>query len=674
MMETQAEGRLVQDDVESARSLDSHSSLRSLRRTRISSAELEVKAGMAKTGKSLTEVHRSVSVPKGASLFKRMFAFFGPAYLISVGYMDPGNWATDLEGGSRFGYTLLWVLLMSNAVAVLLQTLSARLGIVTGRDLAQACRDHYPRPVTFVLWILAEVAIAACDLAEVVGTAIGLNLLFGLPLLFGVLITAFDTLLFLVIQNFGMRKFEGLVMFFITMIGLCFIFELIQCQPQWDQVARGFVPCLPEGALYIAIGIIGATVMPHNLYLHSALVQTRAYDTSHEGKKLACRFNFIDSLVALNGAFLVNAAILIVSAATFYKHGLEVTELQQAHKLLSPLLGTQLAGIAFALGLLCAGQASTLTGTLAGQIVMEGYLHFKIRASLRRLLTRLLAVIPAVLTIGFAGDASTFKLLILSQVILSLQLPFAMIPLVHFTGDRATMGEFANNLGMKVLSWVACALIVGLNAKLVLDQLQGWIETSAEPAWIYATIFPVVAALAVLLVYITLKPLIHLPARETIPAWRRLSHFVRATDDQMDLDVTRYRRVGVAVAFTDDDRKVLSHALPLARHHDAVLCLFHVVEGAGGAVFGADAYDREAREDEAYLEKLATSLGYKGVEVEVFLGFGDVPKELVRLTKEQQVDILVMGGHGHRGIRDVLFGSTISPVRHQLQIPVIVVR
>jgi manganese transport protein len=629
---------------------------------------------MAKTGKSLSEVHRSVSIPKGASIFKRMFAFFGPAYLISVGYMDPGNWATDLEGGSRFGYTLIWVLVLSNAMAVLLQTLSARLGIVTGRDLAQACRDHYPRSVTFMLWILAEVAIAACDLAEVLGTTIGLNLLFGIPLIWGVIITAFDTVLFLAIQRFGVRRFESVILFLITLIGFCFIFEVFRSQPVWGDVARGFVPSLPEGALYIAIGIIGATVMPHNLYLHSALVQTRAYDVTPEGKRLACRFNLIDSVLALNAAFFVNAAILIVSAAVFFKRGLEVTELQQAHSLLSPLLGTSLAGIVFAVGLLCAGQASTLTGTLAGQIVMEGYLHFKIRPSLRRLLTRMLAVVPAVLTIALAGDQSTYQLLILSQVILSLQLPFAIIPLVHFTADREAMGEFASTSWMKILSWVVCALIVGLNGKLVVEQLQGWIETSPQPAWIYVTVLPIVAAIGILLLYITLKPFIHLPPKDKVPAWRRLSHFIRAPEDGLDLEAPHYRRVGVAVAFSNADQKVLSHALPLARHHDAVLCLFHVVEGASGAVFGSDAYDSEAREDEAYLNKLGASLGYKGVEVEAFLGFGDVPRELVRLTKEQDIDILVMGGHGHRGLSDLVFGSTISPVRHQLNIPIIVVR
>ena len=629
---------------------------------------------MAKVNVSLSEVHRTVSIPAGSSILKRMFAFFGPAYLISVGYMDPGNWATDLEGGARFGYSLMWVLLMSNFMAFLLQTLSARLGIVAGRDLAQACRDNYPRPVTYVLWVLAEIAIAACDLAEVLGTAIGLNLLFGLPLLWGVIVTAFDTILFLAIQNFGIRKFECFILSLITVIGFCFIFEVFISAPEWAQVVQGFKPSLPDGALYIAIGIIGATVMPHNLYLHSALVQTRAYDSSDRGKRQACKFNMIDSAVALNAAFFVNAAILIVSAAVFFKRGIAVTELQQAHELLSPLLGTALAGIAFALALLCAGQASTITGTLAGQIVMEGFLHFKIRPFLRRLLTRMLAVVPAVLTIVYAGDSGTYKLLILSQVILSLQLPFAVIPLVHFTSDKGTMAEFANNYWVKTLSWIVAGIITALNIKLVTEQIAEWMRTSSEPILIFGIVIPLVTAIGVLLIYVILKPFIHIPPKETIPAWKKLSHFIRAEEDNLDIDVLHYKKVGVAIAFTDDDKKVLSHALPLARQHDATLCLFHVVEGAGGVMFGPDAYDAEAREDEQYLNQLAVALGHKGLEVETFLGFGSVTRELIRMVQKERVDILLMAGHGHRGISDILFGSTISPVRHELDIPVIIVR
>lgn len=629
---------------------------------------------MAKTSKSLSEIHRTVSITNKVSLFKRMFAFSGPAYLISVGYMDPGNWATDLEGGSRFGYALLWVLLMSNAMAIVLQTLSARLGIVAGRDLAQACRDNYPRPVTYMLWILAEIAIVACDLAEVLGTVIGLNLLLGIPLMWGVLIAALDTFVFLAIQNFGVRRFESVIMFLITVIGLCFIFEVFQSTPDWKEVAGGFVPKLPDGALYIVIGIIGATVMPHNLYLHSALVQSRAYDPSLEGKKQACKFNFVDSVLALNCAFLVNASIMIIAAAVFFKHGIVVTELQQAHNLLTPILGTALAGVAFALALVCAGQASTLTGTLAGQIVMEGYLRFKIRPVLRRLITRLLAVGPAALTIGIAGDSSTYNLLILSQVVLSLQLPFAVIPLIHFTSDRSIMGDFANNSLLKALAWSVASIIVVLNAKLVTDQIHDWIQASSEPIWIYTIVLPICVALVLLLLFITLKPFIHLPPKETMPAWRKLSHFIRADEDRLDLDTPNYKRVGVALAFSDDDKKVLSHALPIARQHDATLCLFHVVEGAGGTLYGPDAYDTEAREDEAYLNQLAVALGHRGVEVETFLGYGNVPTELVRLSLEEKIDALVMGGHGHRGISDLVFGSTVAPVRHSLNIPIIIIR
>ena len=629
---------------------------------------------MTKAGTSLDEVHRTVTVPKSANILKRMFAFLGPAYLISVGYMDPGNWATDLEGGARFGYSLIWVLAMSNAMAVLLQTLSARLGIVTGRDLAQTCRDYYPRSVNYALWILAEIAIAACDLAEVLGTAIGLNLLFGIPVLWGVVITGFDTMLFLAIQNLGMRKFESFIMFLITIIGFCFLFEVFRSSPDWGHVASGFVPHLPDGSLYIAIGIIGATVMPHNLYLHSALVQTRAYDDSEEGKQQACRFNLIDSVVALNAAFFVNAAILIVAAAAFYQRNIVVTELQQAHSLLTPLLGTELAGLAFAVALLCAGQASTLTGTLAGQIVMEGYLRFKIRPFLRRFITRMLAVIPAVITIIFAGEAGTYKLLILSQVILSLQLPFAVIPLIHFTNDKQSMGRFANGVWLKAFSWVVAIVIVGLNGKLVMDQLSDWIAASKEPTMIYVVVMPLVAATAALLIYVSARPFYRLPLKEPLPAWKKLAHFIRAKDDFLEIDVPHYRRVGVAVAFHDDDQKVLSHAYSLARQHDAALCLFHVVEGAAGQFFGTDAYDAEAREDEAYLLKLAKSFNHRGVEAESFLGFGDVTGELVRMVREQDIDILVMGGHGHSGIRDILFGSTISPVRHELEIPLVIVR
>ena len=431
---------------------------------------------------SLSEVHRSVEIQKNMGWVKRLFAFAGPAYLVSVGYMDPGNWATDLEGGARFGYQLVWVLLMSNLMAILLQTLSARLGMVTGKDLAQACRENYSKPIAFILWVLCEIAIAACDLAEVLGTAIGLNLLFHIPLLYGVIITAFDTMLFLVIQNFGIRKMEAFILVLVSTIGACFAIEVFLSQPVWPDVATGFVPKLTSESLYVAIGILGATVMPHNLYLHSALVQTRAVEQTEEGKQQACKWNFVDTAIALNAALFVNAAILIVSASVFFKNNVVVTEIQQAHELLTPLLGTAVASTLFAIALLSAGQSSTLTGTLAGQIVMEGFIKLKIRPVLRRLITRAIAIIPAVVVIGLKGEEGTYGLLILSQVILSLQLPFAVIPLIQFTSNKEKMGKFVNKLWVQILAWVSAIIIVGLNAKLVVNTLSSWIEEAGDSA------------------------------------------------------------------------------------------------------------------------------------------------------------------------------------------------
>jgi manganese transport protein len=369
-----------------------------------------------------------------------MFAFAGPAYLVSVGYMDPGNWATDLEGGARFGYQLLWVLVMANLMAILLQTLSARLGIVAGRDLAQACRESYPRPVVYALWALCEVAIAACDLAEVLGAAIGFNLLFGLPLLAGVAITAADTVLLLFLQGLGIRTLEAFVLSLITIIGGCFFVEIVLAKPPVGEIVTGLVPRISRESLYVAIGILGATVMPHNLYLHSALVQTRNIGQSDAEKRAACRYNLVDSVVALNGALLVNAAILVLAGAVFFKRGIVVTEIAQAQALLTPLLGTTAASVVFAVALLCAGQSSTLTGTMAGQIVMEGFVSLRMRPWLRRLVTRLLAIGPAVVFLWIRGDSGVDQLLIFSQVVLSLQLSFAVVPLVHFTSDRRIVG------------------------------------------------------------------------------------------------------------------------------------------------------------------------------------------------------------------------------------------
>jgi manganese transport protein len=614
---------------------------------------------------SLSDVHRSVAVPAGTGMFKRLLAFAGPAYLVSVGYMDPGNWATDLEGGARFGYTLIWVLLMSNIMAVLLQTLSARLGIVTGRDLAQACREHFPAPVAFALWVLCEVAIAACDLAEVLGTAIGLNLLFHVPLLYGVIITGFDTMIFLVIQQLGIRKMEAFIFMLVSTIGICFGIEVFLAQPAWGAVVVGFTPHLTSQSLFVAVAILGATVMPHNLYLHSALVQTRDVEQSIEGKRIACRWNFIDTAVALNGAFLVNAAILIVAAAVFYRNGIIVTEIQQAYHLLTPLLGTTAASMLFGIALLSAGQSSTLTGTLAGQIVMEGFLRFKIRPVLRRLITRSVAIIPAIVVVSLQGEEGTYGLLLLSQVILSLQLPFAVIPLIQFTSEKQRMGEFVNKVWVKVFAWAIAAVIVGLNAMLISSTLASWIERAgANAVWIWLTVVPVAVGCALLLLYITVPKF-----------WRRWRRTAGPPPEIPAIAEEHFSRIGVALDYGPLDGKVLSHAQTLAHQHGAAVYLFHIVEGVSGQVYGKDADDDEARSDRDHLERLAQRLREGGgIAVVPLLGFGTVPSALVRLSTESQIDLLIMGGHRHRGIKDLLFGASISEVRHKLSIPVLVVQ
>jgi manganese transport protein len=465
------------------------------------------------------------------SWFRRLFAFAGPAYLVSVGYMDPGNWATDLAGGSRFGYQLIWVLLMSNLMAVLLQTLSARLGVVTGKDLAQACRDWYPALLKWPLWIMCEIAIVACDLAEVLGAAIGLHLLFGMPLLWGVLVTAADVLLLLAMSRLGMRRLEAIIVTLVATIGGCFAIEMFLSRPDIPAVLLNFIPRdgtgrpslithtpggglsvlgLKRDSLYIAMGILGATVMPHNLYLHSALVQTRAVQQSVEGKRQAARMNLIDTVVALNAAFFVNAAILVLAAAAFHTTGhQEVARLEEAHRLLAPLLGTSLASTLFAVALLSSGQSSTITGTLAGQIVLEGFLRIRIRPWLRRLLSRGLAIVPAVLFIMWRGDQGVDALLVLSQVVLSLQLSFAVIPLISFTSDRSKMGEFVNPRWVVVVAVVVAALILGLNLMLVTQQLGSWsVSLGPRAMLLWVVLGPVLAVLGGVLAYLILAPFI----------------------------------------------------------------------------------------------------------------------------------------------------------------------
>lgn len=618
-------------------------------------------------GLSLAEVHSSVWIPDKVGLFKRLFAFVGPAYLISVGYMDPGNWATDIEGGSRFAYQLLWVLLMSNAMAVLLQTLSARLGIVTGRDLAQACRDSFPRPIAFVLWIVCEIAIVACDLAEVLGTAIGLNLLFGIPLLVGVFITAADVLLLLYFQHLGIRKVEAFILVLVATVGGCFIVEIFLAKPDWAGVASGFIPRLNGESLYVAIGILGATVMPHNLYLHSALVQTRDIRNTAKHTAQACRYNLVDSAVALNAAFFVNAAILIVSAAVFNRRGVLVNDLAQAHSLLDPLMGTTIAATVFGIALLCSGQSSTLTGTLAGQVVMEGFINFRLRPWVRRLVTRSLAIIPAAVTIALMGAEGTYRLLILSQVVLSMQLPFAVIPLIHFTSDDRKMGVFASRFWVKVLAWIAATVIVGLNIWLAQKTLTGWIGQAGEGGLlIKVVVVPLVGLLAGLLGYVTFAPLI-----------KKIRRRIEGESPALSAEELRsepYRRIGVAVEATALDRQILAQAIPLASRDDAELILIHVAEGMGPRYWLAESSDQEVRADSQYLQKLQDEIGLLGVKVETRLGYGEPAREIVRLARENRLDLLVLGGHGHRFPLSLFTGTTASPVRRNLDIPIFIVR
>lgn len=429
---------------------------------------------------SLPEVHSSIPVPHGGRVWRKMLAFSGPGLMVAVGYMDPGNWATDLAGGAKFGYTLLSVILISNFMAILLQHLSLKLGIVTGRDLAQACRDHYSKPVSFCLWVLCEIAIAACDLAEVIGSAIALNLLFGIPLVYGVLLTAADVMVVLLLQARGFRLLESIVAGLIVVIGGCFLYELLVAQPEIRAVMGGLMPTPqivtnPE-MLYIAIGILGATVMPHNLYLHSSIVQTRAFNRDEAGKRMAIKYATIDSTAALLCAFFINAAILILAAAAFHGTPNEnVADINDAYQLLTPVLGAAAASTLFAVALLASGQNSTLTGTLAGQIVMEGFLNIRLRPWLRRLITRLIAIVPAVIVAALYGEKGVGQLLVLSQVILSLQLSFAVIPLVWFTSEKRKMGVFANKPWLIVTAWLITVIIVALNGYLLVQTAREWL-------------------------------------------------------------------------------------------------------------------------------------------------------------------------------------------------------
>ncbi len=628
------------------------------------------------TRPSLAEVHESVEIPRRFSFWRRFFAFSGPAYLVSVGYMDPGNWATDIAAGSKFGYALLWVLLMSNLMAVLLQSLAARLGIASGRDLAQACRTMYRPAVSWVLWILAEVAIAACDLAEVLGSAIGLQLLFGMPLLLAVFVTALDTFLLLLLHSRGVRWMEAFIIVLIVTIGICLGIEVFLSNPQWGAMAGGLAPSLPgESALYLAIGILGATVMPHNLYLHSALVQSRRFSRTPAGIWNGIRLNVIDSMVALNGAFLVNAALLVMAAATFYSAGLfDVAEIQDAHRLLEPLLGAHLAPVAFAIALIAAGQSSTITGTLAGQVVMEGFVHIRLRPIARRLLTRSLAIVPAVVTILVFGERATGDLLVLSQVVLSLQLSFAAIPLIHLVSDRRWMGPYRIGPFLQGLAWLVGGVIAALNLWLCWDEVGSWLGAASGGyrVLVWATAVPLGLALAGLLVYVTVVPIVErLRGTGLVSAGG-----VHGPAILPELVPRRTpRRIAVAVDFSDADPAALSYAVTLAQAagRGGQVLLFHVVESGGARVMGADLRDRESREDRERLELYATELAEHGVEADVDLGFGDPADELAALVEVHKPDLVVFGSHGHRTVGDLVHGTAVERFRHRVGVPVLVV-
>lgn len=623
---------------------------------------------MNNSNKSLSEVYASVDTTTKKTFWKKLFAFAGPAYLISVGYMDPGNWATDLAGGSQFGYSLLWVLLMSNLMALLLQSLSARLGLVRGLDLAQASRATYHPVINYFNWILAEIAIAACDLAEVVGMAIGLQLLFDLPLLVGVSITVADTLIILFLQKNGIRKMEAFIIALITVIGLAFIAEMIFAKPNGGDLIKGFIPSIPNyDALYIAIGIIGATVMPHNLYLHSSLVQTRKIDTSSKGIKEAIKFNFIDTSIALNLALFVNGAILILAASAFYTTGhSEVSEIQDAHSLLNNVLGNRFAPILFAVALIAAGQSSTLTGTLSGQIVMEGYLNLRIQPWLRRLITRLVAILPAFLTIFYFGEGATGQLLILSQVILSMQLGFAVIPLIHLTSDKSKMGEFANKVWVKILAWMVALIIVSLNVKLVINTIGGWISDSPDPTIYYFTIVPIALGAGFLLIYITLFPLLK-------KAKDRKKNVPDGLPQDLQIAASKsYERIAVTVDFSSSDTMAISNAIAQGGK-TAEYILIHIVETAGARMMGNEIDDLETESDKKSLEKYKLELESQGYIISIRLGFGNPKRSIPEIVNTENCDLLVMGAHGHHALMDLIFGTTLDSVRHKVKIPVLIV-
>lgn len=621
-----------------------------------------------KNSESLSEVHGSV-ITSGKTGWRKLMAFIGPAYLVSVGYMDPGNWATDIAGGSQFGYKLIWVLLMSNLMALLLQSLSARLGIVRGLDLAQASRNTYPAYVNYPLYVLAQIAIIACDLAEIIGMAIGLNLLFGLPLIWGVSITILDTFLLLFLMNKGMRMMEVFIVSMVFIVGISFLTEMFIVKPLIGEVLSGLAPSMLSGnALYIAIGIIGATVMPHNLYLHSSLVQTRKIERTAKGIKDSLKYNLIDTTIALNLAFFVNAAILILAATAFYKNGLfEVAEIQDAYKLLDNIFGS-VAPTLFAIALIASGQSSTITGTLAGQIVMEGHLNLRIQPWIRRLLTRLLAIIPAFFTIMFFGEEALGSLLILSQVVLSLQLGFAVIPLIHFNSDRAKMKEYTIKTWVKILAWLSALIIVSLNVQLVIEEIGSWLSsTTVSVLWIYLLVIPLAITIGILLLYVFLMPFFRRHERKisNVPHGEAL--------EIGELEQVEYKKIGITVDFSKNDRNTFRHAL-IQGGKSADYYLIHIVETAAARFHGEKVLDHETQSDTDNLEKYQQNLKDLGYQAHIEIGYGTAAKAISELVKAKNLDLLVMGAHGHKGISDLIFGTTVDTVRHNVNIPIMIVK
>ena len=615
--------------------------------------------------KSLDEVNASVNTSNRGG-FKKLLAFIGPAYMISVGYMDPGNWATDIEGGSKYGYSLIWVLVMSNLIALLLQSHCIRLGVVSGRDLAQASKDHYSKFINYFLYILAEIAIAACDLAEVVGMAIGIHLLFpSISILGGVCITVLDSFVLLFLLNAGIKKLEAFIISLVAIIGVSFFIQLLIAKPDVIEISKGLIPGFTnENALYIAIGIIGATVMPHNLYLHSSLVQTRKFERTPIEIKKAIRFNIIDSAVALNLALFVNAAILIIAATTFFNTGIEVTEIQDAHKMMAPMLGSTLAPMLFAIALIAAGQSSTITGTLAGQIIMEGYLNLRLQPWIRRLLTRLIAIVPAFLTIYFLGEEKTGDLLVLSQVILSLQLGFAIIPLIHFVSNKKRMGEFVIPLWQKIASWISVSVIVFLNCQMLFNKIKDWLQTSNYSFLIAVTVIPFMMLCLGILLFIAFEPLFK-------KAKHSISSQFHGNVPKINFESPKpYSTIAITVDFSSSDSKAINKALQLGGNQ-ANYILIHVLESTNAVMYGENTDDYERMEDSDNLQLYKNQLIDEGYICEVILGFGRPKTVIPKLLNG--CDLLVMGTHGHTTFKDILFGTTVESVRHKIDIPLVLV-